>query len=302
MSIVTLQQVSKEFKQVKALNQLDLELNKGEVLGLLGHNGAGKTTTMKLILGLMAVSSGQLRVFSQDPYAHKTTDLGLKIGYLPESVQFYEQLTGLEVLRYFARLKRVANQQCDDLLEQVGLTFAAKRRVKTYSKGMRQRLGLAQALLGDPRLLLLDEPTVGLDPIATREFYQTLDGLSQQGVSIILCSHVLPGIEQHIDRVAILGGGRLLATGTIEELRQQSQLPHAMTLKGDWSDTEKITAWLSQYPLKIEEISRNKIKLSHQMNNKMSLIRSLIKNTEISDIELSLPALDDIYAHFTMRN
>jgi Cu-processing system ATP-binding protein len=305
MAIVQLQQVTKIFNQVTALNGLNLTLEEGEVLGLLGHNGAGKTTTMKLILGLIPVSSGQLHVFAQNPYAEKaqqTQKLRLKIGYLPETIQFYEQLTGEEVLQYFAKLKMLNPALCGALLEQVGLTFAAKRRVKTYSKGMRQRLGLAQALLGKPRLLLLDEPTVGLDPSATRDFYQTLDQLRQQGVSIILCSHILAGIEQHIDRVVILGQGQQLAEGTLDELREQSQLPLTIKIKGSWSDDTTIDTQLAKQAINIEHISPTRIELTTKITNKMALMRSLLDDPHIIDIDTYPPMLDDIYAHFTHQS
>src|SRR5690606_30958723 len=143
--------------------------------------------------------------------------------YLPENVMFYPQLTGRETLTHFARLKQANTRQIEELLSQVGLQHAADRRVKTYSKGMRQRLGLAQALLGNPRLLLLDEPTVGLDPIATQDLYVLIDRLRQGGTSVILCSHVLPGVEPHIDRAAILAGGQLEAVGTLASLRNEAQ-------------------------------------------------------------------------------
>ncbi len=158
-------------------------------------------------------------------------ELRRRLGYLPENVQFYEQLSGREVLDYFARLKRVASGQVGELLERVGLAHAMDRRVKTYSKGMRQRLGLAQALLGEPRLLLLDEPTTGLDPMATKDFYGMVDELSRRGVSVILCSHVLPGVERHIDRAVIFGRGRMLAAGSIDELRESAALPLVMRLR-----------------------------------------------------------------------
>ncbi|MCW8886220.1 MAG: ABC transporter ATP-binding protein, partial [Motiliproteus sp.] len=200
MSIVELERVEKHYQSVHALQGLDLVIQPGEILGLFGHNGAGKTTTIKLILGLIEATKGTVRVFGEDPTLSEARNLRRKLGFLQENVSFYDQLTGLEVLNYFAKLKGVSKKQSRELLHQVGLDHAIKRRVKTYSKGMRQRLGLAQALLGDPKLLLLDEPTVGLDPIATQDFYQRLNQLKERGCTIILCSHVLPGVEKYIDR------------------------------------------------------------------------------------------------------
>ena len=201
MNAVEIQGVSQRYGSMTVLHDLNLTLAEGEVLGLFGHNGAGKTTSMKLILGLLAPSEGQVKVLGRAP---NDPQVRRQLGYLPENVTFYPQLSGRETLRHFARLKGAALSQVDELLEQVGLAHAADRRVKTYSKGMRQRLGLAQALLGEPKLLLLDEPTVGLDPIATQDLYLLIDRLRQRGTSIILCSHVLPGVEAHINRAAIL--------------------------------------------------------------------------------------------------
>src|SRR5690606_20320000 len=158
------------------------------------HNGAGKTTTIKLILGLLQPTQGQVQVLGGSP---QDVRIKLQIGYLPENVMFYPQLSGRETLRHFARLKQAPDAQVSSLLDQVSLSTAADRRVKTYSNCMRQRLGLAQALLGKPRLLLLDEPTVGLDPIATQTLYRLLDTPRAPGTSVILSSHVLPGVEAY---------------------------------------------------------------------------------------------------------
>ncbi|MDX5298691.1 MAG: ABC transporter ATP-binding protein, partial [Gammaproteobacteria bacterium] len=161
MNAIQLDGITQHYGATAVLHDLSLHLPPGEVLGLFGHNGAGKTTTIKLILGLLQPTQGQVQVLGGSP---QDVRIKLQIGYLPENVMFYPQLSGRETLRHFARLKQAPDAQVSSLLDQVGLSTAADRRVKTYSKGMRQRLGLAQALLGKPRLLLLDEPTVGLDP------------------------------------------------------------------------------------------------------------------------------------------
>lgn len=291
MNIVELQQVEKRYQGVSALKQLNLSLPQGEVLGLFGHNGAGKTTTIKLILGLIGASSGQVRVFGEDPTQSEARNLRRKLGFLQENVSFYDQLSGLEVLRYFARLKGVSTQGCPGLLEQVGLEQAAKRRVKTYSKGMRQRLGLAQALLGEPKLLLLDEPTVGLDPIATQDFYRRIEQLKNQGCTVILCSHVLPGVEKYIDRALILGQGELLASGSLNDLRQQADLPATFHLQGS-------NLQLPDHLAANAVVDQQQIQLNVALTEKMSTMQQLMSLSGLENLDVHLPSLEDLYTHF----
>lgn len=291
MNIVELQQVEKKYQGVSALNKLNLELRQGEVLGLFGHNGAGKTTTIKLILGLIGATSGQVKVFGEDPTQSEARNLRRKLGFLQENVSFYDQLTGLEVLQYFARLKGVPKKSCFSLLEQVGLSQAGKRRVKTYSKGMRQRLGLAQALLGEPKLLLLDEPTVGLDPIATQDFYRRIEQLKEQGCTVILCSHVLPGVEKYIDRALILGQGNLLAEGSINDLRHQADLPATFHLQGSGLELPDHLAAKASH----DEMGT---RLDIALTDKMSAMQQLIGLPGLENMDIHLPSLEDLYTHF----
>ncbi len=297
MSVIDMEGVSQRYGHTTVLHQLNLSLAEGEVLGLFGHNGAGKTTSMKLVLGLLRPSEGQVRVFGRlpsDPHVRRL------LGYLPENVTFYPQLSGLETLRHFARLKGAAATQVDGLLEEVGLAGAAHRRVKTYSKGMRQRLGLAQALLGAPRLLLLDEPTVGLDPIATQDLYRLLDRLRSQGTSIILCSHVLPGVEAHINRAAILTQGRLLALGSLRSLREEAGLPtliranglkHAGPLQDSWNHAGHVTRRWGVEGLEVAAVN----------GSKLGLLRQLLNDDEPADVEIDPPSLEDIYRYYMSR-
>jgi Cu-processing system ATP-binding protein len=295
--VVNLEGVRKEYGRVTALNELTFQVPPGEVIGLLGHNGAGKTTTIKLILGVIAPSTGKVEVLGRSPYAKTAKSLRMQWGYLPESVSFYQQLTGREVLDYFARLKRVDAAERNRLLERVGLLEAADRRVKTYSKGMRQRLGLAQALLGHPRLLLLDEPTVGLDPIAVRDFFSTLDDLRRQGTTVILSSHVLPGIEQHIDRVAILRSGSLRAIGTLGELRKQAGLPLKIRARGHWQkgfwESRLNEQGIAQY-----KVNCTQLEVDSSVDAKLDVMRLLLSDGSVQDLEVQAPSLESLYVHY----
>lgn len=296
---VRFEQVSKYYGKFAAVDRLDLDIHQGEVIGLLGHNGAGKTSSMKMMLGVSRPSQGTVRIFGEDPAGPQANQLRQQLGYLPESVSFYQQLTGREVLHYFARLKRVEPRICADLLEQVGLSEAADKRVKTYSKGMRQRLGLAQALLGEPRLLLLDEPTVGLDPIATRDLYTLLDRLRGQGVTIILCSHVLPGIERHIDRAAIMGHGRLLAVGSLDELRQQASLPLVIRVRG--GDNQAHANVLGHHGMQCQPINGSQLEVRGPAESKLSVLRLLLEQPGVEDIDVMPPSLETLYAHISLQ-
>ena len=296
MSLVQLIGVSKKYGAIYVLQDLNFQIQAGEVVGLFGHNGAGKTTTMKLILGLIEPEKGDVTLFGKKPAGNETARR--QLGYLPENVSFYAQLSGREVVRYFARLKNVPPRQADALLEQVGLSAAAHKRVKTYSKGMRQRLGLAQALLGEPRLLLLDEPTVGLDPVATAEFYGLLDQLRQQGSSILLSSHVLPAVERHLQRAIIVGQGKCLALGTVEELRQQAGLPIQIEGRGEWEE-QAMRHCLAALPAHLRQFEQGFFKLEVTAANKLEVARQLLTKPEVQDLDIHLPSLESLYLHFT---
>ncbi|AGI26826.1 ABC transporter ATP-binding protein [Pseudomonas sp. MT3] len=291
MKPVEIHDATLDYGGFTALHGLDLQLNAGEVLGLLGHNGAGKTTTIKLILGLLQPTRGSVRVFGQapdDPAVRRRT------GFLPENVTFYPQLTGRETLHHFARLKGVRSAEADELLEQVGLSHAVGRRVKTYSKGMRQRLGLAQAMLGQPQLLLLDEPTVGLDPIATIELYQWLDRLRAQGTGIILCSHVLPGVESHIDRAAILAKGRLQTVGSLAELRRDAGLPVRIRFSGTPGDDGSRRWQAAGHAIEALDNRRLELRVGEERQHE---VLSRLLEERVSDLEVLPPSLEDLYRH-----
>ena len=215
----------KHYGALHAVDGIDLRIERGEILGLIGHNGAGKSTLFKMILGLTPTTSGEIRVGGTSVSGRDFRTARRHLGYLPENVVLYDNLSGLETLRFFARLKAAPLAQCAALLDQVGLAHAGNRPVREYSKGMRQRLGFAQALLGNPQVLLLDEPTNGLDPQAIRDFYATLRGLQAQGVTIVITSHILAELQERVDRLAILASGRLQALGSVQALRERTHMP-----------------------------------------------------------------------------
>ncbi|MBI1854134.1 MAG: ABC transporter ATP-binding protein [Planctomycetes bacterium] len=206
-------------REVVALDRLDLELGWGEVLGLLGPNGAGKTTSMHLLLGFLKPTSGTIRLFGGEPSERAVR---ARIGFLPEESPFPSRFTAEETLRFYGRLFRIPSGelrlQVDELLHRVGLDRVRHRRVGEFSKGMKRRLGIAQALLNDPDLVVLDEPTAGLDPLGTREVKEIVRSVRSRGASVILSSHLLSDLEAVCDRVVMLHGGRVVREGRLAEL------------------------------------------------------------------------------------
>ncbi len=206
-------------QKVRALNSLDLEIRKGEVFGLLGPNGSGKSTTIKLLLGLLFPTAGRALVFGKD--ATEVTN-NERIGYLPEESYLYKFLTAEETMDFYGRLfdmpAAVRRERSAALIDKVGLTWAKRRQLKEYSKGMTRRIGLAQALINDPELILLDEPTSGLDPLGTREMKDLILELKAQGKTVVMCSHLLADVQDVCDRIAILYKGELKELGRVDSL------------------------------------------------------------------------------------
>ncbi|PWS36054.1 ABC transporter ATP-binding protein [Falsiroseomonas bella] len=293
MPAVQLERVAKRYGAVEAVRDVSFSLPQGGRVALVGHNGAGKTTLMKLMLGLARPSAGRLLVLGRDP-SEGAAETRRRIGWLPESVTFNGALTGREILRFFARLKGENAAAADAMLDRVGLAEAARRRVGTYSKGMRQRLGLAQALIGAPRALLLDEPTTGLDPEMRQGLYDILAGLSGAGTTVLLSSHALEELEGRVERVVILDRGRLVADGTLAELRALARLPVRLrlTLAGATPPD-----WLASAG-GLRRIAARAVEIPCAPEDKMALLRRAAEDPAITDIELQAPTLDELYAHF----
>ncbi len=298
---VRLDRVSKAYGPQKVLKEISLDIAPGECLALLGPNGAGKTTLFKLLLGLVRPDGGALEVDSVQSTAPVFRSHRAAIGFLPENVSFHDAMTGQELLTFYARLKGVPAAQCPDLLERVGLADAASRRVATYSKGMRQRLGLAQALLGRPRLLVLDEPTTGLDAALRQTFFDILRNFKDAGVTIVISSHALTEIEARADRYAILQGGRMTAIGTLDALQQESGLPVRIRVQiptGKLAALRKIIANRGT----LSPQSDGRVEIACAPGDKVALIREILTSSiPVSDIEVRSSSLEDVYAHFSAR-
>jgi Cu-processing system ATP-binding protein len=288
--------VSKRYGQVPALDGISLSVAQGEMFGLIGHNGAGKSTLFKLMLGLIPASSGEIRVHDALTSGRDFRQARRRIGYLPENFVTYDNLTGLEVLRLFADLKQVPRSVCDDILGRVGLGDAAGRRVRGYSKGMRQRLGFAQVLLGNPDLIFLDEPTNGLDPEGIHDFYRILREIQAQGATIIITSHILAEIQSRVDRLVMLSSGRIAAQGTLAQLRAQMVLPSIVEVTLRPGCGARLPALLTHLSGLKSEINGDCARIACSQEEKAAAISTLLRLTDtVVDIAIHEPSLEDLF-------
>lgn len=293
---IELQGVGKRFGGQWAVREVDLVLHQGTCVGLVGHNGAGKSTLIKLMLGLLYPDAGDVRVLGANP-AHGYAEVRSALGYLPENVALHPAMSGAETLDFYAKLKRQDRCRNAALLERVGLADAARRRVGTYSKGMRQRLGLAQALLGTPRALLLDEPTTGLDPALRQSFYEILRELRAEGVAILLSSHALAELAGEVDRVVVMNRGCKKADGDIQALRALTGIRPRIRLRlaralrvlvngsDPWSDWQHLPGGLLELECDEADIAPT--------------LRALPGDAQ--ELEIIRPSLDEVYAAFARQ-
>jgi Cu-processing system ATP-binding protein len=294
---VRVENVSKSYGRITALADVSFALNEGETIALVGHNGAGKTTLIKLLLGLARPTSGTVRVLGANPTTGQL-EARRQLGYLPENVSFNLALTGRETLAFYGRLKRVPRGDVAVLLERVGLTEAADRRVGSYSKGMRQRLGLAQVLLGAPRVLLLDEPTTGLDPALRRSFYEAVDQIRSRGATILLSSHALTELEGRADRVIIVNRGLKIADGSIDELRAIARLPTRIRVRLAERPAGVVESWIGRSGA-WRRINGHVLEVEASAETKIELLRhATAADAPVADLEVVPPTLDELYAHF----
>jgi len=241
--------------KLRAVDGLSLRVEAGRIYGLLGPNGSGKSTTIKLVLGLLAPTAGECAVFGVPA---GRVEARVAVGYLPESPYFYRHLTGRELVRFYARICGLGGgslaARVTEVIEWVGLTGAADRRVGTYSKGMLQRIGLAQALVHDPRLVILDEPTAGVDPLGAAAMAELILRLKAQGKTILITSHLLAQMEEICDQVAILDRGRLILEGAVGELVGRADRQAFVVDRLSPDELTELRLWLATRGRTIESV------------------------------------------------
>lgn len=293
---VVLQGVSKRYDSVQAVDGVDLCVQRGELFGLIGHNGAGKSTLFKMMLGLIKPSAGAIHVAGVAVQGADFRMARRKIGYLPENLVLYDNLTALETLRFFAKLKAADVGSCSALLERVGLGGVAGRAVHEFSKGMRQRLGFAQALLGNPSVLFLDEPSSGLDPGAIRDFYAQLRELRAQGVTIVITSHILADLQERVDRLAIMESGKIQAIGSVHALREQLDFPLSIALRVQPALLTELHKHLRTIASISIHMASDEVLIRCPRPAKMAVLTALAPwSGRLLDLHIHEPSLEDVF-------
>lgn len=291
--MIRIESLVKHYGTVNALQGLSLEASAGEVLALLGPNGAGKSTTIKSIVGLVTPSGGRVIVDGID-VAREPRRARSLIGYLPQRVHFYDNLTPREVLAFFAQLRKAPLAGIDPLIDRVGLRSVAERRTAGFSGGMLQRLGLAVALLGNPRLLILDEPTAGLDPEGSILFKEVIAERQRAGTTVLLSSHLLAEVETIADRIAVCHQGRIVALDTLERMRQSLALPSRMIFKLASPEAGETLAMAAG--AQHAEVRNGTLRVTIDYGRKASVIRALeARGVVIDDLRTEDPSLEDIF-------
>ncbi len=297
--IIDVKNLTKKYKDIIAVNNISFSVKKGEIFGFLGPNGAGKTTTMKSIIGLINTNSGEIEI---NGFNIKKSEKEAKknIGYLPEKVAFYDNLTALQNLNFYAEMKDAPKEECKILLEEFGLKDSINKKVGEFSKGMQQRLGMARALLGNPPILILDEPSGGLDPRGVLQIRKKIKELKKTNTTIFVSSHILSEVQEICDRVGIINKGKIVAKDTVNNLSKKLNLKPKMTIQLD-----KITEKIINSVKKIKGIEKINIKdksigVICDSEVKSKIILSIEKaGGNIINLQTHEPTLEEVFMRYT---
>ncbi|GHB97109.1 ABC transporter ATP-binding protein [Cerasicoccus arenae] len=265
---IRIKNLTKDFRigvrgvKLRAVDNVSLEIGDNQIFGLLGPNGCGKSTTMKILLGLLEPTKGECSIYGINSHSVKSR---LNVGFLPEAPYFYKFLSGRELVRFYARVcgvpKSEISDRTEDVLTLVSMQNAAHRRVGTYSKGMLQRIGIAQAVVHDPKLIVLDEPTAGVDPIGSHAIAELIIALKERGKTVMLCSHLLAQVEGLCDRVAIMSRGKLVLEGGVDELLEKEDQRSLIIRDFNPQAQAEIEAVLAKYGSKLDKVEAPRISL-----------------------------------------
>lgn len=303
--VIVTKDLTKKYGDFVAVDHLNLTVRKGEVFGLLGPNGAGKTTTILMILGLTEPTSGSIRVLGFDPTRQPLT-VKAHVGYLPDQVGFYDELTAYENLIYIAKLNGLPREEADRRIEaalqKVNLSEMRDKAVSTFSRGMRQRLGVAEILIKQPQIIIMDEPTQGLDPEGAREFLDIIRTLRADGITILLSSHLLHQVQAVCDRVGLFHRGKMMLEGTVDELGRKV-LGKAFRIYVETPDTTpEIVETLKQVPGAVNARVLNNatiIEVEATSDIRHEIARSLIAaGGQLRGLSMEAQSLDEIYAQY----
>lgn len=306
-AVIETKDLTKKYGSFTAVERLSLTVERGEIFGLLGPNGAGKTTTILMLLGLTEPTSGRVRVLGLDP-ARQPLSVKSRVGYLPDLIGFYDELSARENLIYTAKLNGIPRREIDprisESLERVGLTQVADHRVGTFSRGMRQRLGVADMLIKKPELIIMDEPTQGLDPEGARDFLKMILGLKQEGITVLVSSHLLHQVQATCDRVGLFHQGRMVMEGSVPDLARQV-LGGAYRIHIHALDShEKLKGSLEKLPgvVKVNRPKENIYELEAESDIRPQVAQAVVQaGGKLLQLDIETQSLDEIYARYFQK-
>lgn len=302
--VITAKDLTKRYGSFVAVDHLNLEVSKGEVFGLLGPNGAGKTTSILMLLGLTEPTSGEVQVLGLDP-ARQPLSVKARVGYMPDSVGFYEELTAFENLLYIAKLNGISRSEAytsiDAELNRVGLDEVANKHVGAFSRGMRQRLGVAELLIKQPELIIMDEPTQGLDPESAHEFLDIIRHLKEQGITILLSSHLLYQVQAVCDRVGLFNHGKMVLEGSVTALAKQV-LGGAYRIQVEAEgDHSTLVAALNKIPgsFNVQSLRSNLYEMEAETDLRPEAAIAVVgAGGRLLRLDVKAQSLEDIYARY----
>jgi ABC-2 type transport system ATP-binding protein len=302
--VIETRDLTKRYNGVVAVDRLNLTIDEGEVFGLLGPNGSGKTTTILMLLGLTEPTSGQVRVLGLDP-ARQPLSVKARVGYIPDQVGFYDDLTAVENLMYTAKLngipRKEALRRIEESLTRLGLAEVMDRAVKTYSRGMRQRLAVADVLIKQPSVIIMDEPTQGLDPEGAHEFLKIILDLKQEGITVLLASHLLHQVQSVCDRVGLFNQGQMAVSGTVEELAQKyMEGGYRIELEARGEPEALLRALKDvQGVTEVTYLGRDRYEVRARGDLRAETARAVVlAGGGLLSLQVEAPSLDDIYVRY----